>query len=132
MDDDRVICVETADGLKPIESTGIKKCLRCDVPITEEHDSGWEAFVEGRMTQSICKQCEAADEQDSFFKQTPQELFRYAGLLVEASIEELEHSSTTQCAITNMKRLQRLLAHFGHTIEGFKSIPVETEEDENA
>ncbi len=62
--DDKVLCVETADGLKPIESTGIKKCLRCGVLITEENDSGWEAFVDSRHAQPICKDCDAKESKE--------------------------------------------------------------------
>lgn len=47
------------DGLiLPLDSNHLPWCLHCKVEITEENDSGWEAFTEdGITTQKICKEC---------------------------------------------------------------------------
>lgn len=111
MCDDRVLCVETADGFKPIENNGINECLRCGVAITEENDSGWQEFVEGGKTQSVCKKCEAAREQESFNKPLP-ELLRWAKSLTEAVIDELGLPRPgVICAMSNANTLLRLLIY---------------------
>jgi hypothetical protein len=40
-----------------IRSTHVKRCLRCNAPITAENDSGWQMFVNGTYTQAVCKTC---------------------------------------------------------------------------
>jgi hypothetical protein len=38
-------------------------CAKCEKIITKENDSGWEVFVNGHITQSVCKECnEKLDE----------------------------------------------------------------------
>jgi len=44
-----------------IRSNGLERCLYCGVGITDDNDSGWEAFTEisgGRRTQKVCKICD--------------------------------------------------------------------------
>jgi hypothetical protein len=40
-----------------ISSFDIPFCADCKMPITVENNSGWEVFVEGGKTQSICLEC---------------------------------------------------------------------------
>ena len=55
--------VETKWGtVEPIQGNDIPVCIRCGCVITEENDSGWEAFTEdGRTTQALCKSCDNAE-----------------------------------------------------------------------
>jgi len=61
-DEDLDIGVKTPWGtVEPFRSNEIPMCLECNVPITEENNSGWQLVVdpevdEGLM-QSVCKQC---------------------------------------------------------------------------
>lgn len=53
--------IQTDHGIvERIRSNGLERCLYCDVEITLENDSGWEAFTAisgGRRTQKVCKIC---------------------------------------------------------------------------
>lgn len=45
-----------------IYSNKKKYCIRCEKVITKDNDSGWEAFVTGHITQSICKDCKRKED----------------------------------------------------------------------
>lgn len=45
-------------------STNVQRCLRCGVQITNENDSGYEAFVDATHTQAECKSCFDKDTLD--------------------------------------------------------------------
>ena len=40
-------------------NNGKKECVYCGVLINKSSDSGWEAFIEGGATQSVCIWCNA-------------------------------------------------------------------------
>lgn len=42
----------------PIVSNGSMRCADCKDWVTEENDSGWEAFVTANRTQPLCKTCD--------------------------------------------------------------------------
>ncbi len=44
--------------VEPIDGNSIPACLDCEEVITEDNDSGWQAFTEdGRTTQAVCDGC---------------------------------------------------------------------------
>ena len=46
----------------PICSSGVRVCITCGVPLTDENDSGWEKFLPGgQLTQGVCKTCDEKD-----------------------------------------------------------------------
>ncbi len=55
--------------VEPMQSNNIPICLRCEVPITKENDSGWEGFTsDGRTSQPLCKTCDKEDNKGGLKK----------------------------------------------------------------